>query len=189
MKAYKKYIHIGRFISLQNKMKKIIIIWLFTITTLLLTWCWQQNQIENWDKVTIIYTGTLQDTTIFDTGTKTITIWSNEILLWIEKAIINKKEKDKIKTTISPNEWYGNKYIIYNKKEIPENILDRLWLSKEIWSKISLDKIQWIIVESKKSEDNNWIIILETNPEQTRKDTNYEIYIEKVEKSATTYSL
>lgn len=169
-------------------MKKIIAI-LFAISTISLLWCTKAPKVEIGDKVTISYTWTFEDATIFETSTKTIIIWSGDIIKWIEEAIIGKKSGKSVTTSITPEKWYGNQYSIYNKQRVSAFIFDKLWLSTETGAMVTLDKITWKVLGQEKDKEGNTIIIFDVNPPQTRQDISYEIIIENIEKNTTEYTL
>lgn len=162
---------------------------MLSISILWLLWCTKTPKIEEWDTVTISYTWTFENWQLFEINKKTIKIGSWEIIKWIEKAILGKKVWKTIKASVSPEEWYGNEYSIYNQQRIPLFILEKLWLPTETWTIITLDKTTWKILKQEQDEKWNTIIILDINPIQTRQDLWYEINIENIEKNWITYTL
>lgn len=163
-------------------MKNVIMI-VLSISMLWLLWCSKETKIAEGDIATISYTWTLENGEIFEYGTKTITIGSGEIIKGIEQALINKRLNQNLSIKIKPEEWYGNQYSIYNQQRISAFVFEKLWLSTEIWSIITLDKTKWKIIDHEKDEQGNLIIIFDINPEQTRQNTKYTIHIENIEKN------
>ncbi|AHB41385.1 hypothetical protein P148_SR1C00001G0594 [candidate division SR1 bacterium RAAC1_SR1_1] len=163
-------------------MRKITII-MVCISMLGLLGCSKTPRIENGDLVTISYSGTLKDGEIFESGTKTITIGSGDIIKGIEQALINKKSDQRFNIKITPEEGYGDEYSIYNQQRVSSFIFEKLGLSTETGTTVTLDKITGEISKHEKDKDGNTIIILDVNAPQTRQETKYNIHIEKIEKA------
>jgi FKBP-type peptidyl-prolyl cis-trans isomerase 2 len=162
-------------------MKKAIIIF-FSISFLWLLGCSKTPKISIWDIVTISYTWILEDKEIFESGTKTITIWSWEVINWIEKSLIKKKLNQRFSIKIKPENWYGNQYSIHNQQRISAFVFEKLWLPTEIWSKITIDKTSGEIIDHEKDENWNLIIVFDINTPQTRQNTKYNIHVKNIEK-------
>ncbi len=165
-------------------MKRSIAIIIATCS-LFIIWCSTSPKIQQGDKVTISYTWTLQNGEIFETETKTITIWSWEIIKWIEQALLKKKLGEYFSTTIKPEEWYKQLYSENKQQHVSAYIFERLWISTEIGKKVTLGEIQGIIIANQKNDQGNSIIVIDENPEQTRQKTEYTISIQNIEKSTT----
>lgn len=168
-------------------MKKIIISTLIISSVFLLSWCGQKLHIG--EKVMVSYTGHFEDGTFFETQTKTITIWSWEIIKWLEEALIKKGYKDEFTVTITPENGFGDQYSINNQQRISAIILEKLWLPTDTGSLITLDKITGKILKQTHDEDGNTIIILDINPRETQENIIYKVHTEKIETSSTWYTL
>lgn len=137
----------------------------------------------------VSYTGHFEDGTFFETQTKQITIWSWEIIKWLEDALIKKGYKDEFTVTITPENGFGDQYSINNQQRISAMILEKLWLPTDTGSLITLDKITGKILKQTHDEDGNTIIILDINPRETQENIIYKVHTEKIETSSTWYTL
>lgn len=73
------------------------------------------NPVEEGDIVQIIYTGKLEDGTVFDSGNFTFKTGSGEVISGVDQAVIGMRMGERKTVTLSPEQAYG----YYN----PENIL------------------------------------------------------------------
>lgn len=172
------------FYFIKNSMKKIIYI-ILTVSIIWLVWCSKTPRIQQGDKVTISYVGTLENGEIFENETRTITVGSWEIIKWIEDALINKKSDKRFSIEITPEKWYAYLYSLHNQQRISPLIFEKLWLSTETGTMVTLDKITGKIIGHEWDKNGNTMIIVDINPPQTRQETHYDIHIENIEKNQT----
>ncbi len=162
-------------------MKKSITIILATLS-LFITWCSTSPKIQQGDIVTISYTWILENGEIFESETKTITIWSWEIIKGIEQYLLKKKLGEDFSLTIEPEEWYSQEYSENKKQHVSAYIFERLWISTEIGKEVTLGEIKGTITAHKKNEQGNSIIVIDENPVQTRQKIKYTISIQNIQK-------
>ena len=67
----------------------------------------------------ISYTGYFSDKTICETGEKTITLGSGQIIKGIEESLVGHKNKDTFSVEVSPEKGYGSLYFPSKIIEIP----------------------------------------------------------------------
>lgn len=169
-------------------MKKLLTFALLSVV-LILTGCSNSNKVETWNLVTLEYTGTYLDGTVFEHKEIIIQAWSGEIIKWIDDAIIGMKSWKTQDITIKPELWYADKYNKNDLQEIAKLVFDKIWIPVETDKKVTLDKITWVIKWTKKDSSWSEIVILDINPLETRQDTNYEITIKSIDKSNNNYKL
>ena len=92
------------------------------------------------DKVSIHYTGTLTNGTVFDSSTGrdplAFTIGSGQIIPGLDKSLPGMKVGDKKKVTIAPGDAYGDHHpdgvIEAPRKEMPEGLIPEVGLQLEM---------------------------------------------------------
>lgn len=94
------------------------VLFLFSIIVLsgllIFTGCGGNEQvIKNGDKISVNYTGTLQDGTVFDTSIGktplTFTVGSGQMITGFDKAVVGMKVGEKKTVTLPPAEAYGER--------------------------------------------------------------------------------
>lgn len=132
--------------------------------------------------VAIIYTWKLDNWEILESGRKLITIWSWEVIKWIDAFIAGKKVGKKYKLTVEPKDAYWDLYTENNQQHISSFIFEKLWISTKTWDIVTLDKTTWKILRHETDKDWNNTIVFDVNPVQTRQDISYEITILEIQK-------
>jgi peptidylprolyl isomerase len=97
---------------------------------LLLTGCNGERVAQDGDKVSVHYTGSLQDGTIFDTSIGkepfSFTIGSGETITGFNNAVIGMKVGETKTVTLSPDEAYGayrqDLIVTFNRDTFPESM-------------------------------------------------------------------
>jgi len=153
--------------------------------SIILLWCWNWWKIiQSWNKVTLTYSANFEDWSIFNTGeTVTITLWSWNIIKWIEDWIIGLKKWDKKEIFIIPEYGYGKQYNPLKVQQIAKIIIDRnIKINKtnpEIWKLYKIWDIEGII----KSKEWKWdfqYFMLDINPRNTYENLIFKVKIDKI---------
>lgn len=166
-------------------MKKIALLSIL-LSAFLLTGCSKENTVERWDLVTIIYTGTFEDWSFFETKEATITAGSGQVILGIDTTIIDMKKWKSKKVTITPDLGYGNQYRTNNIQKVSKFIFDKLSIIPTSGNTVKLGNIEGIVKGTQKDEQGNDIVLFDINPAQTRQNLDYEITIKELKKATKT---
>lgn len=163
-------------------MKKII--WLFIIVSLsffVIAWCASKDSIKLWDMVSITYTATFPDGQIFDQNTEQsplmFTVWSQQVIAWLDKAVVGMKIGKTKTITIKPDTWYGKLYDENNIQKVSQLIFDKLSIKVENWTMQKLWDIEGVVKWTEKDESWNTLVLFDINPRQTRDTLTYKITI------------
>lgn len=157
-------------------MKKTIIFLAITVVILgwvyLLKWEKMSPGIQEGDVVTISYKATLPDGRIFaNSNEEVITIGENNIP-GLDAKLIGQKSGDIVATTIPASQGYGMFYDTNKLQRMPVYTLTQAGITPEQWKFILLGWTRYYI-----HTIENDIVTLDTNPEHTRQDLNYDVQI------------
>lgn len=113
-------------------------------------------KLQQGDSVSVIYTGTLDDGTIFDTCDSTnplhVVIGSEECLPIFEQALIGKEQGDNFELIIEPQDAYGE------RDESLVHVLD-----KSLFSDVEDLRIGMILTQEVENEDDEPIEVIVTD--------------------------
>lgn len=134
-------------------------------------------QAQNGDKVTIHYTGTLEDGTVFDSSKERaplpFTIGSGEVIPGFEEAVIGMAKGDNKTVTIPPEKAYGPRHeemiMQVPLDQVPPDITPEVGLHLELMN----ENNQPVVVQI--SEITDEILVLDANPPLAGKSLTFAI--------------
>lgn len=153
---------------------KIWLISILMISLLLLSGC--QKSPKTSDEITFFYTWYFSDGVLFETGQKTVILWSWEIPNFMENALMNEKWKKRIELEVSPIDAYGPLYLSGGLQKIPKFLFEKSFPEFVVWDKKIIDNEEWII-KWIEIVDGFEYVLFEMNPRQTWDVLKYEIQI------------
>jgi len=162
-------------------MYKKIILPIIITSSIIILWCWKSvNIVETWDKVDITYSVNFTNWDVFQTqDIKEITIWSWDIIKWVEDSIIWLKQLEEKEITITPENWYWKDYKSSNVQNLTKMIFDRMWIKPEIWKSYKIWNLEGIIKWTEWNGDFQ-IFMLDTNPRNTYENLIFKVKIDKI---------
>jgi len=163
-------------------MKKIIS--LFAIASLslfVIAGCWSKGSIKVWDIISLQYTATFPDGTVFDQNTPQkplmFMVGSGQVIQWLDEWVIGMSVGSTKMLTITPDKWYGKLYDANQIQKISKLIFDKLSITPKDWSMQKLGDIEWIVKWTEQDESGNTLVLFDINPRQTRDTLKYKITI------------
>lgn len=153
---------------------KIWLISILIISLIFLSGC--QRNLKISDKVTFSYNWYFSDGSLFETGEKMVTLWSGEVPIFMEKALMNAKWDDQIQLEVEPVDAYWPLYDSGKLQKIPRFVFDKIFTWFKIWEKKIIAKLEWVI-KSIEIMDGYEYVLFEINPRQTWDTLKYEIQI------------
>jgi FKBP-type peptidyl-prolyl cis-trans isomerase 2 len=146
-------------------------------TLFFVVWCSTTNTIKSGDLISITYTATFSDWTLFDKNTEQeplmFTVWSWQTIKWLDKAVVGMKIGKKKHIKITPEEWYGTLYDIHLIQRIGMLIFEKINITPTIGSIQQLDKLEWIVKWIESDWSGNKFVVFDINPRQTRDTITY----------------
>ena len=142
--------------------------------------------IDDADLVTVDYSLSLADWTVVEEWTKSLTIWQDAWLTWVEPIIMWAQKDDEFEWKINGSELYGDEHSD-NKVQSFANIIitEVLWVSDpKIWSEVYVDAI-WdgIITDITTDEDWYYSYTVDFNDPKTYSELSYNIKVTNLEKN------
>ena len=143
-------------------------------------------KIKKNDKVSVYYTGTLNDGSVFDSRQEgedplEFVVGSNQLLSMFENSVIGHKEGDEVNIKIPYQESYGSHQadlvIVSDKSKYPDDINLKSLLTLTIKDRDGVNrKLPCKVIEI---TENN--VVIDANHPLAGEDTNFEINIVSVE--------
>lgn len=163
-------------------MKKIIsFLAIASLSLFVIAWCASKNSVKSWDMVSITYTATFPDWTIFDQNTEQnplmFTVGSGQVIKGLDKGVVGMKIWKTKTITIKPEQWYGKLYNKNNIQKISKLIFDKLSITPANWTTQKLDDIEGIVKWTEQDENGNTLVLFDINPRQTRDTLKYKVTI------------
>ncbi len=151
------------------------------LSIFLLAWCTNKNSVRAWDTISLVYTATFQDGTLFDHATDqaplTFTVWSGQVISWLDQGVVGMKIGKTKTISIVPDQWYGKLYDVNNIQKISKLIFDKLSIKTEKWSMQKLGNFEGVV----KGTETDWswstLVLFDINPRQTRDTLQYTITV------------
>mgnify|MGYP001805873197 CR=1 FL=1 len=153
---------------------KIWLVSILVISLILLSGC--QRKLKISDEVTFSYTWYFSDGLLFETGEKTIILWSGEAPTFMEKSLMNEKWDKQIKLEVEPVDAYWPLYDSWKLQKISRFVFDKIFTWFKIWEKKTIAKLEWVIKWTEIMDGDEYVLF-EMNPRQTWDTLKYEIQI------------
>jgi len=163
-------------------MKKILGILVITVFSfVIIAGCASKNTVQTWDIVSITYTADFPDGTPFDKNADqtplNFTVWSWNVIQWLEQGVIGMKVGQTQTITITPELWYGKLYDPNNIQKVSKLIFDKLSITPVNWTTQRLWSIEGIVKWTETDQSGNVLVLFDINPRQTRDSLKYTITI------------
>ena len=163
-------------------MKKIISILAITSLSLLVfAGCTNKNSVKLWDIVSITYTATFPDGTVFDENTQQtplmFTVGSGNVVQWLDEGVVGMNIGSTKTMTIAPDKWYGKLYTPNNIQKVSQLIFDKLSITPKNGTIQKLGDIEGIVKGTETDESGNVLVLFDINPRQTREVLKYKVTV------------
>ena len=170
-------------------MKKIIsFLAIASLSLFVIAWCASKNSVKSWDIVSITYTATFSDGTLFDQNTPQtplmFAVGSGQTIQWLDEGVVGMKVGTTKTITITPDKGYGKMYDTKNIQKISQLIFDKLSIKPENGTTQKLSNIEGIVKWTETDGSGNVLVIFDINPRQTWDTLKYKVTV--IAKSATT---
>lgn len=152
-----------------------------SLTLLILTGCAGKNIVRTWDIVTLIYTATFSDWSMYDQNSEQNPLvfkagaW--QVVKGLDEGIIWAKINEQTIFPVTPEKWLWGLYQATNIQKIPQLIFDKQWLTPEQWKTLKLWDIEGVVKWTEKDADGNTLVIFDVNPRQTWDTVTYAITV------------
>ena len=160
-----------------------------TIGSIFIAWCSNTNKVSSWDKVSITYTATLPDWSVFKSTqwneTLDFIVWAWEVIKWLDEWIIGMREWGTKTLKLDPQDAYASDYNQMNIQKVSKTIFDKLNITPKEGEIADLWGIKWIVKWFTKDKDNNDFVLFDINPAYTRQTLTYKIKITNLIKNNT----
>jgi len=134
-----------------------------------------------WDTVSIHYTANFSNGDFFDATPENIPLTfvagNNEILPWLDAALLWKKYNKQMTISLDPKAWYGWLYNPNLVQKINSMIFDTLNVVPKTGEVQKLDNLIWIIRWLDTDENGNSVVLFDINPRETWDTLNYKVTI------------
>jgi FKBP-type peptidyl-prolyl cis-trans isomerase 2 len=100
-------------------------------SALLLAGCGKSNIVKLGDTISIDFTSSFSDGTIFESGSMSFTVGSGEFIKGVEDGVLGMKAKETKKMTITPDIGYGTLYDQNKIQKISKLIFDKTDIKAE----------------------------------------------------------
>lgn len=163
-------------------MKKILtLLSIASLSLFVFAWCNSKNKVQIGDTITMVYTATYPDGTIFDQNTEETPLMfiagNKQVIEGLDETVVGMKVGKTKTVTITPDKWYGKLYQEQNIQKVGKLIFDTIGLTPEAGTIQKLDNIEGLVKGIETDEDGNEFVIFDINPRQTRENLEYKITI------------
>ncbi|MCX6823932.1 MAG: FKBP-type peptidyl-prolyl cis-trans isomerase [candidate division SR1 bacterium] len=163
-------------------MKKIIsFLAIASFSLLVFAGCTSRNSVKVGDIISITYTATFPDGTLFDQNTVQtplmFSVGSGNVIQGLDEGIIGMKVGGTKTLTIAPDKGYGKLYNANNIQRISKLIFDKLSIKPENGTTQKLGNIEGIIKGTENDGSGNALVLFDINPRQTRDTLKYKVTI------------
>ena len=163
-------------------MKKIIsFLAIASLSLFVVAGCTTKNSVKVWDIISITYTATFPDGTVFDQNTEQtplmFSVGSGSVIQWLDEGVVGMKVGGTKTLTIAPDKGYGKLYNESNIQRISQLIFDKLSITPENGTTQKLGDIEWIIKWTEQDGSGNALVLFDINPRQTRDTLKYKVTI------------
>lgn len=171
-------------------MKKALVLLTVLISlTTIISWCSDTNKVQTGDRVSITYTATLPDWTIFKEAlwedTVDFIVWENEVIKWLDEWVIWMKINWTKTLKISPENAYWDEYSDMNVQKVSKSIFDEINIEPKLWETQKLWDMEWVIKWFETDKDWYKFVLFDLNPAYTTQILTYKIKIEDLVKTTT----
>jgi len=132
-----------------------------------------------WDVVSITYTATFPDGTVFDQNTQQtplmFVVGSGNVVQWLDEGVVGMKVGGTKTFTVTPDKWYGKIYDANKIQRISQLIFDKLSINTEKWSTQKLGDIEGIVKWTEQDGNGNTLVLFDINPRQTWDTLKYKV--------------
>lgn len=159
-------------------MKKLTyaILGLLVLSTLFLLGCNSTQKVNLGDTVSIQYTGTFTDGTVFENSWVSFVVWSGQVIAGLDKAVLWMKIWETEEVTITPDEWYGSRYNKFQLQRISKLVFDKMvgtgwdisWVKVIAW-------VTGVLKGIEKDTDGNEMVLRDINPRETWENLVYKV--------------
>ena len=137
------------------------------------------KKIEDWDTISVHYTGTLENGDKFDSSldrgkTLDFEVWAGMMIKWFDKAVVWMKIWDKKSITLNPEDAYWERKD-ENKQQIPKHSLydfEKAGFKLEIWTVLPTQMWEFEIIDA-----DDEMITIDSNHKLAWKILNFYIEI------------
>lgn len=167
-------------------MKKIITtLIIISLSLFVLSGCGSQDKVNVGDLISITYTATYSDGTMFDQNSAQaplmFVVGSGQVIQGLEEGILGMKVGKTRTITITPDKWFGKLYQEANIQKVGKLIFDKIGIVPEKWKMQKLDTIEWFIRGFETDTSGNEIVLFDINPRQTWDTLKYKVTILAIE--------
>lgn len=163
-------------------MKKFLtLLGIVSLSLLVIAWCTSKNRVQVGDTVTIVYTATYPDGTIFDQNTEDqplmFVVGTNQVIQGLDEGIVGMKIGKSKTITITPDKGYGKLYQKQNVQKVGKLIFDAIGIVPEVGKMQKLDSIEWLVKSIETDTEGNQFILFDINPRQTYETLKYKVTV------------
>jgi FKBP-type peptidyl-prolyl cis-trans isomerase 2 len=164
--------------------KRALVLWAY-LCLLTLAAC-GPKVIDDSDLVSFDYKYTLDDWTVVEEWSASLTVWENSKYQWLESTIRWAKQDDEFNGTIAWWDLYGYAYDENMIQSYPNLIMTEvLWISDpKIWDSINVSSFgDGVIVSDGKDDEWYTYWVVDFNDPKTYSDLSYSVKITDIEKN------